>query len=72
MRTVARCYFCGMTFLLCISGVYLLENLMDTFEPVRVYNNEGMGTGYFPVRSTFPMELMPPNLCITIRCAAAN
>ena len=45
-RTVARCYFCGMTFLLCISGVYLLENLMDTFEPVRVYNNEGMGTGY--------------------------
>ncbi|MCH5343103.1 MAG: hypothetical protein J1E64_03615 [Acetatifactor sp.] len=42
----AKIYVAGMLFLLTLSSVYLQEGVLNTAEPVRVYNSEGMGTGY--------------------------
>lgn len=36
----------GMTVLVVISSVYLLNDIMYTVNPTRIYNSQGMGTGY--------------------------
>lgn len=38
--------FAGMLLLVALGNIYLLEWGMDNANPIRVYNNEGMGTGY--------------------------
>lgn len=46
-RLLVACYFGGMTVLVLISSTYLQDNMMNRVSlPVRVYNHEGMGTGY--------------------------
>lgn len=42
----AKIYAAGMLFLLAISSVYLQEGVLNTLAPTRIYNSEGMGTGY--------------------------
>lgn len=39
-------YFAGTFLLVMISNIYLLNYTLNNNTPVRVYNNEGMGTGY--------------------------
>lgn len=39
-------YFAGMTVCVLLSNVYLLTDLNYESEAVRIYNSEGMGTGY--------------------------
>lgn len=39
-------YFTGAAILVAVSSIYLTDRLMDTTGPLRVYNHEGMGTGY--------------------------
>lgn len=43
---VVKAYVAGMLFLLTISSVYLQEGILDRQAPIRIYNSEGMGTGY--------------------------
>jgi len=39
-------YFSGMVVLLCISSIYLLNDTLYNRSFTRIYNSEGMGTGY--------------------------
>lgn len=39
-------YFGGMVFLTIVSSLYLTDSMMNSAQPIRVYNHEGMGTGY--------------------------
>lgn len=39
-------YFSGMVVLLCISSIYLLNDMLYSRSFTRIYNSEGMGTGY--------------------------
>lgn len=40
------CFFAGMVFCLILGSVYLTEDMMAKRGAVRVYNEQGMGTGY--------------------------
>lgn len=42
----SACYVGGMAFLLCISSLFLMNDMLNTIAPVRAYNSEGIGTGY--------------------------
>ena len=46
VRLLTACYYGGMIFLVFISNIYLLDNAMDRSGVIRIYNSEGMGTGY--------------------------
>jgi len=39
-------YFAGILFLVAMGNIYLLNSGMNDVTHIRVYNNEGMGTGY--------------------------
>lgn len=39
-------YFAGMLLLVALGNIYLINWGMNNVTPIRVYNNEGMGTGY--------------------------
>lgn len=45
-KLLSACYAGGMVFLLCISSVFLMNDMLNTLAPVRAYNSEGIGTGY--------------------------
>ncbi len=45
-KSVTACYVGGMTLLLVLGSIYLTDNMMERMTAVRVYNSEGMGTGY--------------------------
>lgn len=39
-------YFAGMLLLVALGNIYLINWGMNNADPIRVFNNEGMGTGY--------------------------
>ncbi|MCM1542317.1 MAG: hypothetical protein NC121_13785 [Blautia sp.] len=52
-------YFAGVFFLVILGNVYLLDWGMNTFVPIRFYNNEGMGTGYIAGGEYLPYGAQP-------------
>lgn len=45
-KSVKIIYFAGMLLLVAIGNIYLINWSMNNRTPLRVYNSEGMGTGY--------------------------
>lgn len=45
-KKTAGAYFAGISLLVAVSCLYLTDHLLDHSSPIRVYNHEGMGTGY--------------------------
>lgn len=58
-RLSAVLYFGGMAFLLCISCLYLTDHTMNSASPGRIYNSEGMGTGYISGNEYLPYGADP-------------
>ncbi|MCM1303489.1 MAG: YfhO family protein [Lachnospiraceae bacterium] len=54
-----KVYFTGMCFLVILGNVYLMDWGMNTFSPIRFYNNEGMGTGYISGAEYLPYGAQP-------------
>lgn len=58
-KVMMACYVGGMVFLLAAGSIYLLEYAMNRWAPLRVYNSEGMGTGYIAGAEYLPYGAEP-------------
>lgn len=52
-------WFGGMLLLLVVGSVYLMEDMADRSQPVRIYNAKGMGTGYISGAEYLPYGADP-------------
>lgn len=52
-------YFTGIAFLLSVSSLHLSDNMLDTGSNLRIYNSEGMGTGYISGAEYLPYGADP-------------
>ena len=58
-KAVTACYVGGMILLLGCGSIHLLEYSLNHWEPIRIYNSEGMGTGYIAGSEYLPFGVDP-------------
>lgn len=49
-----RLYAAGSIFLLAIGSIYMQDGMLNNMSPIRVYNSEGLGTGYISGEEYLP------------------
>lgn len=56
-RMMTFCYIGGMIFLTAASGIYLQDDIMNRAWATRIFNSEGMGTGYIAGAEYLPYKV---------------